>query len=120
MALVTVQPIGGAFQRHGFEVATLTSTDFLANQQSSIFENAQVFGNGWERNREGFGQFGHSRITARQSFENGASGRIRQRAKRSIQRIHGIFNHKVKYKTPKEKVKENFNAFVIPPIWRKM
>jgi hypothetical protein len=55
-----------------------------------------VPGDRGQRDRERFGQFGNRGLAARQTRQNGASGRVGQRAKNSVQPGF-IVNHVVNY-----------------------
>ena len=68
-------------------------------QQAGGFEDAQVLGDGRERDVEGSGEFGDGSFAAGQPRENGAPCGIGKRPERRIDRSvvagHGIVNHMV-------------------------
>ena len=74
------------------------AVDF-AVEQSRGFEDAQVLGNGGQRDVEGSGKFGDGSFAAGQPRENGAPCGIGKRPERGIERAivagSGIFNHMV-------------------------
>jgi hypothetical protein len=68
-----------------------------APEQSSIFENSQMFGDRWKRHVVGPGKIGNASVASRKVCKDLPAGRVSQRSKSPVQRSRRIFNHLVKY-----------------------
>jgi hypothetical protein len=66
-----------------------------AGQQAGGFENAQMFGNGRERDLKRFGKLRDGGLAAGQAGQDGATGWVGEGLEGSIEGGRGIVNHMV-------------------------
>jgi hypothetical protein len=96
---IPLNPGGGVLHGFGSKTAAVDAAVDFAVEQSRGFEDAQVLGNGGQRDVEGSGKFGDGSFAAGQPRENGAPCGIGKRPERGIERAivagSGIFNHMV-------------------------
>jgi hypothetical protein len=96
---VRVDPCGGVLHRSWSEAAAVDPAADLSVEQARGFEDAQVLGDGRERDVERSGKFGDGSFAAGQTGEDGAPCRIGERPERRIERgvvaSGGIVNHMV-------------------------
>ena len=91
---VLLDPAGRLF--HGFrsQGATVHPPVYIAAQETSGFEHAQVLGDGGERDAERFCKLGDSRFAESEAGEDGAAGGIGESGKGGVE-VGRIVNHMV-------------------------
>ena len=92
---VLLDPRRGALHRLGGEAAAMDPSIHFALQQPGRFEDADVFGDGWEGNAEGLRQFGDHGFALGEAGQDGAARGIGESAEGGVQESLGIFNHMV-------------------------
>lgn len=94
-AAVEGNPLGGIAQRRRLQAAAADAAGLAGFDQPGVDQHAQVLGDRRQRHRMRLGERGHRLLAARQISEDGATGRIRQRRERVVERRRQILNHMV-------------------------
>lgn len=68
------------------QAAAAHAAVFVMSDEARPLEYAQMFGHGGKRHAEGLREFTDGRFAPREAREDGAAGRVGQRAKGGVQR----------------------------------
>jgi hypothetical protein len=92
---IVFDPLSRVFHWFRREAAAVDATVDFATEQAGGLENAQMLGNGWERDIERSGQFRDGRFALGKAGKDGAASRVGECAKGGIQKRRRIVNHMV-------------------------
>ncbi len=97
-AAVAGDPGVGLAHRAHDEPAAAHAAILAAVDQAGVFQDAQVPGDGGERNAEGAGQGADRLLPGRELRQHGAARRIGEGGERGVEGSRLILNHIVKYR----------------------
>jgi hypothetical protein len=66
-------------------------------EEAGGFKNAQMLGDGGERERERFSEFGNGGFAQSEAGQDGATGGVGEGSESGVERGRGIVNHMVYY-----------------------
>ena len=94
---VLSQPLRGIFHRICIETQPVFPSPYFPFNDSSVFEDAKVFGDCWKGYLKVGSDFRDIDSTLCQQFDNSPSGWTRKGPEYTVERGIIIFNHMVKY-----------------------
>ena len=94
-AAVVLDPVGGVAHRLGDEPAAVNAPVDFTVEQAGGFEDAQVLGDGGERNVKGRGELADGGLAAGQAGEEGAARGVGEGAEGGVECRERIVNHTV-------------------------
>ena len=92
---ISTDPVGNIFHWRGSEAAMVDPAIDGAGQQAGGFEDAQMFGNGGERDLKRFGELRDGGLAAGQAGQDGAAGGVGEGAESGVEGGRRIVNHMV-------------------------
>ena len=109
-ALVAVEPLVGAFHRFGAQAAGDCASGFVADDETGVRQDVDVFHHRRQRHRERLGEFAdRNRVGFAQAREQCAPGRVGEGRESAVQILgfvlRSIVNHLVKYRGKVRRVK---------------
>jgi hypothetical protein len=92
-----LDPLRGSLHGLGDQAAAVNAAVNFTLEEAGRFEDAEMLGDGGERERERLGELGDSGFALSKASEDGAAGGIGEGGEGGVERGGGIVNHMVYY-----------------------